>query len=560
MKNEGDVSTNNLYEQLTEEERAILFSEEDVTSEVEEKRKSGKFGKENIEADKKEKELVDKEKDDERDMPENKDSNLKNGRKSGRFLRKTEKKKEKTKKNREKGKKRKLKKKWMIVGGVVAVFVILTIGKSVATSLTAESIEVSTAKIGEIKKSLDTSGTFKSMKKRVYFSPVSATVSKCYVEVGDIVKEGEKLVDFDLSELQTKQTEQNLQKDSNYYSYADSLEKSKKAEQDLSNAESEITRLKNQISIQKNNISNIQNYISELNRNQGLDSTKDSDTSSTTSTSRISSNVESMLASAQRDLEKAQSDLSDLQSDLSKSESEKEQAKSSILTDDEKKKLEVEKYSAELSAEVAGQTVTKGSTGIKSEFDGIVTDIKTPTGSMATEGGELLTIESNQEIVLEVSLSKYDLEVVEEGENAKITLGDYTYDGIVSKISRSAIQNTQGKSSIMAEITVLKPDDNIYLGIEGKVTIEGKTYSNILVIPTECINASKKNSYCYVVKDSKVEKRDIKTGATDGEKTQVIDGLKQGEQVVLNSENITEDGKEVIAMEENTMENNAEEE
>lgn len=564
MKNEGNkinTDSSNLDQQLTQEEREMLFSDEDMISSTEKEEKESIFDRLKN-GEKKEGDTSILEIDQVRTEEEN--DYVKNGRRPGRFQRKkkidngkvqseedSKKKRNKNKKkNTPKGKKASAKKKkWLIIGGIVALFVVSTVAKSAIKAMMPANIEVSTAKIGEIQKSLDTSGTFKSMKQKIYFSPISATVSKCYVEVGDVVKEGAKLVEFDLSELQTKQAEANLQKDSNYYSYLDSLEKSKKAEQNLSNAENEITRLKNQISTQKNNINNIQNYIAELNRNQGSQTG-----SSANSKTQTSSNVESMLSSAQRDLERAQSDLADLQSDLSKRESEKEQAKSSILTEDEKKKLEVEKYSAEMSAEVAGQTAAKGSSGIAAEFEGIVTDIKTPTGSMASQGGELLTIESNQEIYLEVELSKYDLEIVEEGENAKITLGDYTYDGIVSKISRAVVKNEQGKSSIIAEIKVLNPDDNIYLGIEGKVTIEGKKYTNILIIPTESINVSKNESFCYVVKDSKVERRTIEAGATNGQSTQIVEGLKQGEQVVLNPENVVEDGKKVIPIEKSMQE------
>lgn len=574
MKNEENnknIDSDSLTQRLTEEERAMLFSDEDMISDLEKDRKRTVFdrlkergGKERDNSIQEERQIGEKEIREEQ-IQEEQNEYVKNGRRPGRFQRQKKiegeqaqiekigknRKNHKQKAARKRKKMNPKRKKWIIIAGIVALLFVSTIAKSAIKAMMPTSIEVSTAKIGEIQKSLDTSGTFKSMRQKIYFSPVSATVSKCYVEVGDIVKEGEKLIEFDLSELQTKQVEANLQKDSNYYSYLDSLQKSREAEQNLSNAESEIVRLKNQISTQKNNINNIQNYIAELNRNQGIqtDSSK-----SKTSKTGASSNVESMLSSAQRDLERAQSDLADLQSDLSKRESEKEQAKSSILTEDEKKKLEVEKYSVEMSAEVAGKTVTRGSSGIMSEFEGIVTDIKTPTGSMASQGGELLTIESNQEVYLEVELSKYDLEIVEEGENAKITLGNYTYDGIVSKISRAVVKNEQGKSSIIAEIKVLNPDNNIYLGIDGKVTIEGKKYKNILVVPTESINVSKNESFCYVIKDSKVERRVVKVGATNGESTQIVEGLRQGEQVVLSPENIVENGKKVIPIEKSAEE------
>lgn len=521
-----------LEQQLTEEERALLFSDEEEWSENEER---GVKQEEKMTRQRKIKDVYRREngKENRRD---NRKENGREGRKSS-------------------DKKMSKKKKCLIIAGMIGLLIFSSVAKSVVKSMMPVSIEVSTAKIGEIQKNLDTSGIFKSMRQKIYFSPVSATVSKCYVQVGDIVKENAKLVDFDLSELEMKKTEANLQKDSNYYSYIDTLEKSKKAEQNLANADNEIMRLKNQISTQKNNINNIQNYIAELNRSQGIQNSQGSsqNTSSSAADASFSEqaniNADSMMSSAQRDLEKAQEDLAELQKDLSKYETEKEQAKSSILTEDEKKKLEVEKYSAELSAQMAGETATRGSLGITAEFDGIVTDIKTPTGSMAAQGGELMTIESNKEIYLEVELSKYDLETVEEGEEAKITFGDYKYDGIVSKISRTVVKNVQGKSSIIAEVKVTNPDDNIYLGIDAKVKIEGKKYQNILVIPTESINVSKNESYCYVIKDSRVQKRVIETGVTDNQNTQIVEGLKQGEQVVANPENVVENGKKVIPIE-----------
>ena len=54
--------------------------------------------------------------------------------------------------------------------------------------------------------------------------------------------------------------------------------------------------------------------------------------------------------------------------------------------------------------------ITEGKEGIKAEFSGVVTSVSAVPGGPAAKGGELFTVASNEDVVVEMSITKYDLE------------------------------------------------------------------------------------------------------------------------------------------------------
>jgi len=60
------------------------------------------------------------------------------------------------------------------------------------------------------------------------------------------------------------------------------------------------------------------------------------------------------------------------------------------------------------------------------------------------------------------------------------------------------------------------------------------TLKDVLKIPREAVMRDNSNTYCWVVSNSVVEKRRIKTGLETDKYIQVLSGLKAGEQVCVN--------------------------
>ena len=251
-------------------------------------------------------------------------------------------------------------------------------------------------------------------------------------------------------------------------------------------------------------------------------------------------------------LESASDELAELQSDLA-SEKAIAEADSTSLTKEEKEKLKVTDNLSELDAKSAKELVEEGKKGITAEFNGIVSKVDIKQGAAATQGMELFTIQNTDKASVDVTLSKYDYDTVKEGQSAEITLGDNTYQGTVTKMSHIAVQNEKGTPVISATISINDPDDDIFLGVDAKVKIHAASAKNVVTLPVEVVNIGKDGSFCYVIEDGLVTKRDITTGISSEDYVEVIDGIKEGEEVISDLGDYTE-GMEVQAVSEQTGE------
>lgn len=251
-------------------------------------------------------------------------------------------------------------------------------------------------------------------------------------------------------------------------------------------------------------------------------------------------------------LESASDELAELQSDLA-SEKAIAEADSTSLTKEEKEKLKVTDNLSELDAKSAKELVEEGKKGITAEFNGIVSKADIKQGAAVTQGMELFTIQNTDKASVDVTLSKYDYDTVKEGKSAEITLGDNTYQGTVTKMSHIAVQNEKGTPVISATVSINDSDDDIFLGVDAKVKIHAASAKNVVTLPVEVVNIGKDGSFCYVIEDGLVTKRDITTGISSEDYVEVIDGIKEGEEVISDLGDYTE-GMEVQAVSEQTGE------
>lgn len=220
-----------------------------------------------------------------------------------------------------------------------------------------------------------------------------------------------------------------------------------------------------------------------------------------------------------------------------------------MLTANGKKQIEATKELAALKAEKVKEAVSQVSEGLKADFGGIVTDIKAVEGSVVEEGGELLTIESNEDVCVEVSLSKSDLEKVHEGQKAVVTIVGKEYEGTVTRVSKSATKNDKGASVVAGEIHIDNPDADIFLGVEAKVKIQGEVAENAVAVPIEAVNVGRDGSFVYIVENGVMAVRNVETGIASMELIEIKSGLTGEEQIVLNNNMGLEEGAQVTPVE-----------
>lgn len=256
-----------------------------------------------------------------------------------------------------------------------------------------------------------------------------------------------------------------------------------------------------------------------------------SDSSESVTNNSSDTTVTADTSALEAELEKASNTLAELQSRLSSQQAVAESDPSAV-TAEEKEKMEITNNLSELDQMSAQELVEAAKKGIKADFNGVITKVSVVEGATTALGTELFTLQNTDKVDVNVNVSKYDYDKVKEGQSAEITLAGKTYEGEVTNISHIATQNEKGASLISADVRIKNPDEDIFFGVDAKVTIHAEEADDVVVLPAEVVNIGKTGSFCYVIENGVITKKDITTGISSDEYVEVLDGIQKGDEVI----------------------------
>ena len=256
-----------------------------------------------------------------------------------------------------------------------------------------------------------------------------------------------------------------------------------------------------------------------------------SDSAETVMNNGSDTTVTADTSALEAELEKASNTLAELQSRLSSQQAVAESDPSTV-TAEEKEKMEITNNLSELDQMSAQELVEAAKKGIKADFNGVITKVSIVEGATTALGTELFTLQNTDKINVNINVSKYDYDKLKEGQSADITLAGKTYEGEVTSISHVATQNEKGASLISADVRIKNPDDDIFLGVDAKVTIHAEEADDVVVLPSEVVNIGKDGSFCYVIENGVITRRDITTGISSDDYVEVTAGIKEGDEVI----------------------------
>jgi HlyD family secretion protein len=176
---------------------------------------------------------------------------------------------------------------------------------------------------------------------------------------------------------------------------------------------------------------------------------------------------------------------------------------------------------------------------VLSPSDGTVYRVFEENERVIQAGEPIFSISNRDSLELVVDLLTQDAVRVEPGDPVRITGwgGDYTIDAVVLSIEPeaftkiSALGVEEQRVNVIAEL--LNVPDNI--GAEYRVEVAIVTWQgqDVLTIPTSALFQRSNGWNTFVVKDGRTELRPVLIGSRGRDFTQVIDGVSEGDTVVV---------------------------
>jgi len=175
---------------------------------------------------------------------------------------------------------------------------------------------------------------------------------------------------------------------------------------------------------------------------------------------------------------------------------------------------------------------------------GTLTTMNGVEGSYISNSMPLATVVSTAQMRVTASVSEALVPKLVIGGTADVYVSslDKTFPATIRSVDRAANMQTQ----LYTVVLELPADaEGLMSGMFADVTLHTDMSENTIVVPTEAILTSNDVQYVYVVEDGVARYTEVTTGLTGSGVTEVLTGLKEGQQLVTVGQAYLADGEPV---------------
>lgn len=190
--------------------------------------------------------------------------------------------------------------------------------------------------------------------------------------------------------------------------------------------------------------------------------------------------------------------------------------------------------------------VEKGRTILTAPFDGVVADIVGELGEYTTPSPPGVATPPAIDLIdpsclyVEAPMDEIDAPKIKAGQPARITLDalpNQTFAGVVKRVAPYVVAVEKQARTVDIEVSFEHEQDTqtLLVGYSADVEVILERRDNVLNVPTAALIDGNK-VLVYQPETHKLEERILTLGVTNWERSEVVDGLKEGDQVVTSLE------------------------
>jgi HlyD family secretion protein len=146
-----------------------------------------------------------------------------------------------------------------------------------------------------------------------------------------------------------------------------------------------------------------------------------------------------------------------------------------------------------------------------------------------------LTVLKPRPVVVHLTIDEKDVNLLKPGSQgtAKVLFNpDRKLSAQVTKLS--SVPVTPGKFEAVVVLGIEAADTNLMPGMACSIKFVPYTKKDAIAVPTKTIHEEDDKSFVYLAgKDGKHEKRDVTLGRADGDQTEILSGLQEGDEVLV---------------------------
>lgn len=192
-----------------------------------------------------------------------------------------------------------------------------------------------------------------------------------------------------------------------------------------------------------------------------------------------------------------------------------------------------------------------GKTYIRAPFSGVIDDVITDQGTVVSPGQGVFRIVNLKDMYIKADVPERYLSSVVRGKEVSIEI-PMLGETITSEVRQTGNYINPNNRSFSIEVDVPNKSGNVKPNLTARVKINDYSSENAILIPLNVISENAQNQqYVYKAiagedKNKAVAKQEIiTTGKTQGDLIEVLDGLVEGDAIIVEGARTVKDGQEV---------------
>ena len=175
------------------------------------------------------------------------------------------------------------------------------------------------------------------------------------------------------------------------------------------------------------------------------------------------------------------------------------------------------------------------STTVRAPYAGVVLASALNVGDLVNKGAVLVTYADLSRVRLWAEVDEYDIGKVAEGQGVSVVadaLGDETLRSKVERVNPAA-EVVNNISVFKVSVVLDNADGRLKPGMSAEVSILIRADKGI-VVPSRAVSSVRGRSYVKTFENGEVVTKRVTVGADDGQNAVVLEGLTEGEQIVVS--------------------------
>ncbi len=181
-------------------------------------------------------------------------------------------------------------------------------------------------------------------------------------------------------------------------------------------------------------------------------------------------------------------------------------------------------------------------TEIRAPISGTLSQRLVKLGNQINIGQTLFRIDDFDPLEARVAVPERDMQAIKAGQPVQMlvdAMPGKVFIGAVGRVS-PVVDPKTGTFDVIAQFK--DATQSLRSGMFGRVNIVTATHENTLVVPRVALLSEDGTSAVYVVAGGRVARKTVKVGFTGDGRSEILDGLKAGDQVITLGQNAVREG------------------